>query len=99
MSKNKFARNGLFIAVFVIAAAASFITFSYIKPDGNKVSPHKISKKGVVEIGEKMFIAQVNDIYLNAKDYMGKTIKLEGMFKCEDPYNFVVRYGFGGCCG
>jgi uncharacterized membrane protein YcgQ (UPF0703/DUF1980 family) len=30
---------------------------------------------------------------------MGKTIKLEGMFKCEDPYNFVVRYGFGGCCG
>jgi uncharacterized membrane protein YcgQ (UPF0703/DUF1980 family) len=91
MSKNKFARNGLFIAVFVIAAAASFLTLSYTN--------NKTANKGPVEIGERMFIAQVNDVYLNSKDYIGRTIKLEGMFKCEDPYNFVVRYGFGGCCG
>jgi uncharacterized membrane protein YcgQ (UPF0703/DUF1980 family) len=91
MNKNKFAHIGLFIAVFVIAAAATFITLNYIN--------NKTANKGPVEIGERMFIAQVNDIYLNSKDYIGKTIKLEGMFKCEDPYNFVVRYGFGGCCG
>jgi len=55
----------------------------------------------IVEIGEKMFIAQVNDIYLNADDYLGKTIKLEGVFKKstgEPPYYFVIRYG-PGCCG
>jgi len=55
----------------------------------------------VIEIGEKMFIAQVNDVYLNAEDYMGKKIKLEGVFKQttgEVPYYFVVRYG-PGCCG
>jgi putative membrane protein len=55
----------------------------------------------VVEIGEKMFIAQVNDIYLNSDDYLGKTIKLEGVFKQsngEEPYYFVIRYG-PGCCG
>ncbi|MDR0642783.1 MAG: metal ABC transporter permease [Treponema sp.] len=58
----------------------------------------------LVEIKEKMFIAQVNDIYLNADDYLGKTIKLEGLFKEEKyagidtTYFFVIRYG-PGCCG
>jgi uncharacterized membrane protein YcgQ (UPF0703/DUF1980 family) len=59
-----------------------------------------------------MFIAQTNDIYLNADDYLGKTIKLEGLFKTEQyaasdassgsaaskMYCFVLRYG-PGCCG
>jgi len=58
--------------------------------------------KGVVEIKEKMFLAQVNDVYLNPEDYLGKTIKLEGIFKeergYEKSYCFVIRYG-PGCCG
>jgi uncharacterized membrane protein YcgQ (UPF0703/DUF1980 family) len=58
----------------------------------------------VVEIKEKMFIAQTNDVYLNPEDYIGKTIKLEGLFKSYDStdygasYCFVIRYG-PGCCG
>jgi uncharacterized membrane protein YcgQ (UPF0703/DUF1980 family) len=58
----------------------------------------------VIEIKEKMFIAQTNDIYLNSEDYLGKTIRLEGLFKTEQyageetPYCFVIRYG-PGCCG
>jgi uncharacterized membrane protein YcgQ (UPF0703/DUF1980 family) len=56
----------------------------------------------IVEIREKMFIAQTNEIYLNAEDYLGKTIKLEGLFKWEEYENrkhcFVLRYG-PGCCG
>jgi hypothetical protein len=58
----------------------------------------------VVEIKEKMFIAQTNDVYLNPEDYMGKTIKLEGLFKSYSTeeysasYCFVIRYG-PGCCG
>jgi hypothetical protein len=58
----------------------------------------------VVEIREKMFIAQTNDIYLNAEDYLGKTIRLEGLFKTDSyddlskTYCFVMRYG-PGCCG
>jgi uncharacterized membrane protein YcgQ (UPF0703/DUF1980 family) len=53
---------------------------------------------GVIEIKEKMFIGQTNDIYLNHDDYLGKTIKLEGIFKQESPYYYVLRYG-PGCCG
>jgi zinc transport system permease protein len=58
----------------------------------------------IIEIKEKMFIAQTNDVYLNPEEYLGKTIKLEGIFMPvqyegqEDPYCFVLRYG-PGCCG
>lgn len=58
----------------------------------------------LVEIREKMFIAQTNDIYFNAEDYLGKTIKYEGIFNVyevpdtgEIVYS-VIRYG-PGCCG
>jgi hypothetical protein len=60
------------------------------------------STGSVIEIKEKMFIAQTNDIYLNSEDYLGKTIKLEGLFKIENfserPFCYVLRYG-PGCCG
>lgn len=58
----------------------------------------------VIIIKEKMFIAQTNDIYFNAEDYLGKTIKYEGIFDIyEIPetgavYYSVIRYG-PGCCG
>lgn len=64
-----------------------------------------VKPQGIVEIKEKMFIAQTNDVYLNPEDYMGRTIKLEGLFKTQasfyedrPPYCFVLRYG-PGCCG
>jgi uncharacterized membrane protein YcgQ (UPF0703/DUF1980 family) len=62
------------------------------------------SGNAIIEIKEKMFIAQTNDVYLNPEEYLGKTIKLEGIFMPvqyeghEDPYCFVIRYG-PGCCG
>jgi uncharacterized membrane protein YcgQ (UPF0703/DUF1980 family) len=91
MRKNIF--KNLFIAAITLAAVLFFT-----------VSCTKGNSSDTVEIGEKMFIAQVNDIYLNADDYFGKTIKLEGIFKQtqyvegQDPYYFVIRYG-PGCCG
>ncbi|MDR0550790.1 MAG: hypothetical protein LBG72_02095 [Spirochaetaceae bacterium] len=59
-------------------------------------------KDGVIEIKEKLFLAQTSDVYLNPDDYLGKTIKLEGIFMREQfagtDYCFVIRYG-PGCCG
>jgi zinc transport system permease protein len=56
----------------------------------------------IIEIKEKMFLAQTSDVYNNPEDYLGKTIKLEGIFKREGSerqhYCFVIRYG-PGCCG
>jgi hypothetical protein len=69
-----------------------------------KVDPKYQANQGILEIKEKMFIAQTNDVYLNPEDYLGKTIKVEGLFQTqsysstEPPYYFVIRYG-PGCCG
>jgi uncharacterized membrane protein YcgQ (UPF0703/DUF1980 family) len=56
----------------------------------------------VIEIKEKLFIAQTNDIYLNVDQYLGKTIKYEGIFTTftygDSAYDYVIRYG-PGCCG
>jgi uncharacterized membrane protein YcgQ (UPF0703/DUF1980 family) len=64
-----------------------------------------MAKSGdVVEIKEKMFVAQTNDIYYNVEDYLGKTIKYEGVFSAYTweetgaTYYSVFRYG-PGCCG
>jgi len=70
--------------------------------------PGKLGKpeeaiKADVTIGDKMFIAQTDDIYFNANDFIGKTIKLEGMFNNlagpdDPPFYTVTRFG-PGCCG
>ena len=55
-----------------------------------------------VSIREKMFIAQTNDIYINADEYMGKTIKLEGLFstvRYGDVIQYTVTRNGPGCCG
>jgi uncharacterized membrane protein YcgQ (UPF0703/DUF1980 family) len=56
----------------------------------------------VIEIREKMFIEQTNDVYINVDEYLGRTIKLEGIFgiiEDDDPICYYV-YRFGpGCCG
>jgi uncharacterized membrane protein YcgQ (UPF0703/DUF1980 family) len=59
---------------------------------------------GVLEIKDRLFMAQVNDIYRNSKNYMGKTIKYQGVFgryiEAPDKVKnyYVIRYG-PGCCG
>lgn len=66
--------------------------------------PIEVASGDVVEIKEKLFIAQTNDIYYNAGDYLGKTIKYEGIFdvyvvpETDARYYTVIRYG-PGCCG
>lgn len=56
----------------------------------------------IVYITEKMFVSLNNDIYINPEEYVGKTIRYEGMYifyEGEDyTYHYVIRYG-PGCCG
>jgi len=74
--------------------------------DVNKetTSPVNNGTGDVVEITENLFIAQTNDIYINTEDYLGKTIKYEGIFdfyyweESDSTYYYVIRYG-PGCCG
>jgi uncharacterized membrane protein YcgQ (UPF0703/DUF1980 family) len=57
-----------------------------------------------VEIKEKMFIAQISDIYVNLKDYAGKKVKYEGIMgygkdsETGETVYSVFRQS-PGCCG
>lgn len=59
----------------------------------------------IVEIREKMFLTQTNDIYINAEDYLGKTLRWQGFLmssRDEDEgrtFYFVLRNGPGCCPG
>ena len=57
----------------------------------------------IIEIREKMFATQVDDIYMNTADYLGKTIKLEGIFLIREnngePVFYVIRHVIDECCG
>lgn len=69
-----------------------------------KTDTSSIDMNNIIEIRERMFINQCNDIYLNPDDYRGKVIKLEGIYdgfvdkETGEKLNFVFRYG-PGCCG
>lgn len=68
----------------------------------------KTAPKGdsVIEIPEDYFLTQVNDIYTNAEDYLGRTLKYQGIFEKstygEGDNQEQIMYVFRnspGCCG
>ena len=99
---SKFAWDKFFIIAVIVIIIASLISVNIFKKSGNKES--RGGQDGIIEIRDRLFIAQINDVYRNRNDYLGKTIKLEGIFKEwqydeeEKTYNYVLRYG-PGCCG
>lgn len=95
------------LAIFLFLICLFTVGCTKEKVDESKVETSNVSKvneENIIEIKEKMFIAQCNDIYLNPKDYEGKTIKLEGIYdestdpETKEKFHFVMRNG-PGCCG
>ena len=68
-------------------------------PDGEQSSPDID-----VDITEKMYVAYINEIYVNTEDYIGQTIRIQGMYQAYtdentgQTYYYVYRVG-PGCCG
>jgi len=83
---------------------AEDITAEDTEEEDISVSLANAAAADVIEIKEKMFITQINDIELNARSYEGKTIKVEGMYfgyfdsYSDRDYNYVQRRS-PGCCG
>ncbi|KUO72494.1 MAG: hypothetical protein APF77_11960 [Clostridia bacterium BRH_c25] len=75
---------------------------SAIREQNAPAAVEEALEEEIVEIKEKMFITQINDIYLNPDDYMGKKIKLEGFHTIVEvdgeTVHGVIRNG-PGCCG
>lgn len=51
-----------------------------------------------VVISEKYFDTTISDIWTNPKNYLGKTIEIEGMYLESSPYTFVGRYSTSNIC-
>lgn len=76
------------------------------KPKDNiSTTDTTIDEEKIIEIREKMFIGQIEDIYYNFEDYNGKLIQVEGMYSVVEPVeenqekvHFVFRNA-PGCCG
>jgi hypothetical protein len=90
-----FLRRGHIFKKLAAAAAVIIVMFVSVSCQDNG---------DIIQIRERYFTEQVNNVYLNPDEYMGKTIKLEGIFVMEqneywpDPYYLVYRNG-PGCCG
>lgn len=74
------------------------------KPQSENKSASKDDE--VLEITEDLFLTQVNDIYTNPDNYLGRKIKYQGIFETmpyeEDGQNLELLYVFRnspGCCG
>lgn len=65
--------------------------------NNNNEDINSASNKVDLVMGDKYFITQLNEIYLNTEDYLGKVIEIEGFPLSNGQYNFVARYG-PGCC-
>lgn len=67
-----------------------------------KEEAKKTSNK-VIEITDNFFIEQTTDIYLNLEDYIGKTVKIEGLIYQYQDYTGEICYAVvrntPGCCG
>lgn len=76
------------------------------RPASSDRSGSSESEGDIINITEKMYVAYINDIYTNPGDYLGKTIKIQGMCQKDSyeyqektiPVNYVYRVG-PGCCG
>ena len=63
----------------------------------------KADTSNMVEITDNFFIEQTNDLYINLNDYVGKTIKIEGLIYSYEDSNGDICYAVvrntPGCCG
>ena len=69
-----------------------------------KHKPIEIDKSGdLIELSDEFFLSQINDIYFNTSEYLGKKIVYEGIYlkgslgADNKIYHCVFRYG-PGCC-
>ena len=95
MSKKKIIMIVLLI-IFAFGLGIAFVKISdkSVKASESSQSTKTSSSKKVdIEITDNFFIEQTNDVYINLKDYIGKTIKMEGFI-----YTYINEDGETRIC-
>ncbi|MBR1540499.1 MAG: hypothetical protein IJ629_04970 [Clostridia bacterium] len=93
----------LILLIVIVLGALALIQ----KPTASQAGNSKKSNSNVkidLDITDNYFIAQTNDVYLNYKEYEGKTVRMEGYFYVYQDYltgenYYAVVRNSPGCCG
>lgn len=98
--------------IVLLVIVIGCICFAFVKVNEKskeKSSSETASKEAdakesqVIEITDNFFIEQTNDIYINLEDYVGKTVKMEGLIYSYEDENGDILYAVvrntPGCCG
>ena len=72
---------------------------AFISNDENSNTYNVNNSGDIIIIEEKMFMLELNDIYLNYKDYEGKTIKYDGFVYIDEFTKATVIGREYYCCG
>ena len=99
-------KKALLVLMVIVLLAIGYIGYSSIKNSvairaaAELAGEETTSDRADVVIKENLFIGQIMDINFNYKDYLGKSIKLEGIFRNEqrNERNICTVYRFAGCC-
>ena len=81
----------------------SLIIFMLLVVSCTRTENKSSTESNIIEISERMFVTHINSIYMNISNYLGKTIKLEGIFGATQietgDFYYVFRYSQDECCG
>ena len=90
------------LIVLIVVAASVFIFVGCTNTGTDALDDAGNGIRIDVDIGERFFVNQMFEIFLNYRQYLGNTIRYEGMFHTiqwgGDEFHVVFRYMLG-CCG
>jgi uncharacterized membrane protein YcgQ (UPF0703/DUF1980 family) len=79
------------------------IIFMFLVVSCTRTDNRNNTENNIIEISERMFSTHVSSIYMNVSNYLGKTIRLEGIFGTDQidtgMFYYVFRYSQDDCCG
>ncbi len=98
--------NAKILILCLLALVTIFVLCSCGSKPGGTENKSALKDSSVLEITEELFLTQVNDIYTNLDDYLGRKITYQGIFQTmdyeEDGISEQILYVFRnspGCCG
>lgn len=91
----------IILLIVVIAGVVAIIITTNKKSEGMIAKQEEKASQSTTDIvmQDNQYISQINDIWLNTEEYLGKTIEIEGFPMTNGTYTFVGRYGPGCCVG
>lgn len=91
----------IILLIAILAGITAIIITTNKKSKGVVSEQEKKVTQATTDIimQDNQYITQINDIWLNTDEYLGKTIEIEGFPMTNGTYTFVGRYGPGCCSG